>query len=214
MKMLLWKDYRLSRVCILGGIMFVTLPYLILLLPYLSRFLRMDLYPKFEDAWAASALISQLTMVFLAGNIIACERADRSAEFLTYQGTSRKMVIASKLMLCTMAFVLICVIAFVLSIRLLSKQDILGYQIVCAATGICFFGCCWLLSSLVSSPAFAIVLGFPTPIIILITLSITTFYLHWFRDNECGIWYVAIATAAGLISLAAGTWYFLKSRES
>jgi ABC-type transport system involved in multi-copper enzyme maturation permease subunit len=54
-------------------------------------------------------------MALLAGNIIACERTDRSAEFLAYQGASRKMVIGSKLILCTITFILICAISFVLS---------------------------------------------------------------------------------------------------
>ena len=105
MKMLLWKDFRLSRLPIVAGVIFIVIPYLFLLVRGVS----------FRDVWAASVIGSQFTMAILAGNIIACERADRTAAFLAYQGASRKMIIASKLTICVIVFVLIYMVSFIMS---------------------------------------------------------------------------------------------------
>ncbi|MGD0383126.1 MAG: hypothetical protein ABSA77_06355, partial [Thermoguttaceae bacterium] len=98
MKTLLWKDFQLSKLCLLAGMMFIVGPYMFIFDPYIPWY-------DFSHAWLISTMISQLTMGLVAGNIISCERADRSAAFLAYQGARRKMVIASKLTICTIALV-------------------------------------------------------------------------------------------------------------
>ena len=51
--------------------------------------------------WIATAVLSTaasiLTLTLLGGYAIACERADRSAEFLAYQPIPRSKILASKL---------------------------------------------------------------------------------------------------------------------
>jgi ABC-type transport system involved in multi-copper enzyme maturation permease subunit len=211
MKMLLWKDYRLSRLCIVAGIIFILVPYLFYLDPYIKWY--------FEDAWMASTILSQLIIALLAGNIIACERADRSAAFLAYQGAPRKKVIASKLIICTIAFLSICAIYFVLSFWLKIRPEEMEHyreaKILAAATGFCFFGCCWLFSALFQSTIAAIVFGLLPAIPIANTLTLTREYLHWPDSNIAFLcWYVALTSAVGLISLVAGTWYFIRSKEA
>jgi ABC-type transport system involved in multi-copper enzyme maturation permease subunit len=211
MKMLLWKDLRLSRICIVTGIIFIICPYLLFFFPYIEW--------TYYCAWVVSTEVSQLTIALLAGNIIACERVDRSATFLAYQGARRKMVIASKLIICTITFVSICAISIILSFWLkgIRPEDVNEFRIgqTCiVTTGFCFFGCCWLLSALLSSSVNSIVLGLLPPIFIGITLSITSHFLHWPRIMEVPYWYIVFVTAAGLISLMAGTWHFIRSKES
>jgi hypothetical protein len=210
MKMLLWKDFQLSRLCLLASIIFLISPYLFFFYPYIEW--------HFEGAWLFSAAISQITMALLAGNIIACERADRSAAFLDYQGASRKMVVASKLIICTITFVSICAISFILSFWLKIKSEEVGdfrvAQICMIAIGFCFFGFCWLLSAMLMSAVVSIVLGLLPPIILGIAFSVTIRFFHW--PDECAFpyWYIAFVTATGLISLVAGTWCFLRRKES
>jgi hypothetical protein len=210
MKTLLWKDYRLSRLCIAAGIIFLIIPYTFFFYPYIQW--------DFNHAWFASAFVSQLTMALVAGNIIACERVDRSAAFLAYQGASRKMVVASKLIICTMTFISICAIAFVLSfwLEILPREtdDFFMIQPFCASIGFCFFGCCWLLSAILMSAVPPIVLGFLVPVIIGLILNMTNYYLHWPDNNSYLYWYIGFSTATGLISLVAGTWCFLRRKES
>ena len=106
MRMLLWKDLRLSQVCLIAGIIAVFMPYLFLFIPE----------SQYEIIWALSVFVSQATMAIMAGNIIACERSDRSALFLAYQGASRKKVVSSKLIICVFVFILVCMITSALSV--------------------------------------------------------------------------------------------------
>jgi ABC-type transport system involved in multi-copper enzyme maturation permease subunit len=213
MKMLLWKDFQLSKLCLLAGMMFIIGPYMLIFDPYIFWY-------DFTHAWLVSAAISQLTMVLVAGNIISCERADRSAAFLAYQGITRKKIITSKLIICSITFILIYVISFIPSFWLKmsefreSEDDLRIIQAFYFATGFCFFGCCWLLSDLLTNPVAAIVFGLCPPLFIGCVLGYTSEYLHWPRIIEVPYWYIVFVTAAGLISLVAGTWHFIRSKES
>jgi ABC-type transport system involved in multi-copper enzyme maturation permease subunit len=188
-------------------------PYMLMFNPYIHGY-------DFNDAWIISSMISQFTIALVAGNIIACERADRSAAFLAYQGVTRKKIIISKLIICSLTFMLIYVISFILSFWLETStfRGTDELRIIYPnffAIGFYFFGCCWLLSDLMTSPVAAIVFGFFPPFFIGCGLRITSFYLNWPRtDNEFTHWFIAFITAAGLISLVAGTWHFIKSKES
>jgi ABC-type transport system involved in multi-copper enzyme maturation permease subunit len=214
MKMLLWKDLRLSELCLLAGVMFIIDPYMFMFNPYAYWY-------DFNHAWVISTVISQLTMALVAGNIIACERADRSAAFLAFQGITRKKIITSKLIICFITFISIYVISFI-SIFWLDKLKfgerdvivIIQLHASIFATGFCFIGCCWLLSDLITNSVAAIVFGLLPPGIIACGLSITSEYLHWPRNEAYPYWYTAFVAAAGLISLIAGTWHFIMSKES
>jgi ABC-type transport system involved in multi-copper enzyme maturation permease subunit len=210
LKMLIWKDYRLSRLCMGAGIIFTVMPYLFFFYPYIQW--------DYNHAWMTSALVSQFTMALMAGNIIASERADRSAAFLVYQGATRKKVVASKLIICTMAFLSICTISFILSfwltLRPQETKDLSTVHPFCASIGLCFFGCCWLLSAILTSAVSSIVLGFLVPFIIGLILNVTNENLHWLDYNSYPYWYIGVASATGLISLVVGTWCFLRRKES
>jgi ABC-type transport system involved in multi-copper enzyme maturation permease subunit len=213
MKILLWKDLRLSRLCLLAGVMFIIGPYMLMYNPYIHGY-------DFNQAWIISSMISQFTITLVAGNIISCERADRSAAFLAYQGVTRKKIITSKLIICAIVFVSICAISFILSFWLkdLSPDELEDFRkiyFLIPTIGFGFFGCCWLLSDLLTSPVAAIVFGFFPLFFIGCGLRITSFLLKWpINDIAFTNWYIAFITAAGLISLVAGTWHFLRSKES
>ena len=108
MTALLWKDYRLNRGVLLLGIALLLGPY-----AAVSAIALHGHWPSLPPAGEWSALLlmasflslglSQLTLVMLAGNSIASERADRSAEFLAYLPPSRTQILASKLLLAMLA---------------------------------------------------------------------------------------------------------------
>src|SRR3972149_2123381 len=210
MKMLLWKDYRLSRLILVAGVMLIVGPYLMLM--FFPRYWEWH----YNAAWAFTTFISQFTMAFLAGNIIVSERTDRSAEFLAFQGASRKMCIASKLIICFLVFALICCINIILSFwftasRFERSEEVL---IISIPTGVCFFGCCWLLSALLSSPVYAIVFGTIMPFLIIFALALSAYFFNWSEMEYLWIWYITICSGLGILSLLAGTWHFIRSKES
>ncbi|MGA2061976.1 MAG: hypothetical protein ABSG67_15935 [Thermoguttaceae bacterium] len=213
MRILLWKDWRQSELCLLAGMMFIIGPYMPLIYPYIHGY-------DFNSAWITSTAISQLTIALVAGNIIACERADRSAAFLAYQGITRNKILTSKLIICFITFTLIYAISCILSFWLdMSRfrdemDEIRVMQAFFFATGFCFFGCCWLLSDVLTNPVAAIVFGLFPPLFIISGLSITSFYLDWPSGKAYPYWYIVFVTTTGLISFVAGTWHFITSKES
>ncbi len=155
-------------------------------------------------------------MALLAGNIIACERADRSAEFLAFQGATRGMVITSKMAICIMAYIVISISAFCTGKLLLGSADfrVWGeFQSVMAVTGVVFWGCCWLLSAAMSSPAIAVTLGSIVPAIIMATLAKSRDTLGWPTDGNYERCYVIISAVVGAASLIAGILYYLRRKE-
>jgi len=209
MLMLLWKDYRLNRVVLPAGVLLILAPYLLI-----GRGL--------SGAWGTSAYLAQFTVALIAGNVIACERADRSAEFLAYQGATRAMATASKMILCAMVYAAVCLVTFVTSLWLPETGLRIpgGYyhswndQLRAAATGLGFFGCGWLFSSFLTSPVLAVTLGCAVPLSALGVLSISARATGWPDDFVFGAWHVAICSGVGVLALVAGTWHYLRSRES
>ena len=216
MGMLLWKDFRLSRMCLFAGIMFILVPYMFMLYPYMRGMRGYD----FNTAWQTSTMLSQLAIALLAGNIIVCERADHSASFLAFQGVTRRKIIASKLVICSIVFVAICAFSILMSIWLKYSghdkyEDPRDPQALSYAIGFCLFGSCWLYSCLLPSPISAIVFGVLSPFFIVLALNAYRYYFNFdFTPRGFEHYWLALNVMAGLICLMAGTWYFLRSKES
>ena len=171
--------------------------------------------------WLVGTFLSQFSMAIIAGNIIACERADRSAQFLAYQGESRKMLIASKLLICIFAFILICLIAFLINLWLpTSYRELPGtakgwqYQVCAALVGLCCFGSAWFFSSIQSDPARAILIGILSPWFFGWFLTATSEYFFCPQRSTVTYWWLGVCGTVGLLSLVGGTRHFLRSKES
>ena len=168
-----------------------------------------------------SAFLSQFALALLAGDIIACERADRSAEFLAFQGVSRAKVITSKAILCLLAFVAINAVMVVTREAILLMSDdyptrpprwyVWSVQFGAAATGLAFWGCSWLLSSFLDRPVIAVIFGIPVPALVGSVLS----RADWEGLPGSTYWYCYGATCVtiGAIAFVAGTWYYVRRKE-
>jgi ABC-type transport system involved in multi-copper enzyme maturation permease subunit len=220
MKMLLWKDYRLSRICLIAGAMLLAAPYIIMFINAILRqiFLVNISSDYFSEAWMFSAMISQFTMALLAGNIIAGERADRSAEFLAFQGASRTMLVASKLITCILVFAIICTINIIISLWIIPSDnfgkasDLLIQSII---VGIYFFGSCWFFSSFPLSPVAATVFGTIVPYLVLCTPVVIAYLFGLVDDKKNYSTLVfSVLIGVGITLLIAGTWRYLRSKES
>lgn len=210
MKYLLWKDFYLSRSVMAAGVVLTMAPYLLVFM-----------YTSIQAAWELSTYCSQFTMALLAGNIIACERADRSAEFLAFQGVSRFRILASKTIVCLVGYLAVCAVMIVTRLLLPPEVTVLAKPtwLVCyllltgAATGLAFWGCCWGLSTFQNNPAVAVTVGALAPGIVIFAIAqyqLTTqtkLGVHWW---PC---YIILCMVIGLGAYAAGVWYYLRRSE-
>ena len=97
---LLWREYRRNRWILAAGAMLLLLPSLNALRAG-SADIRLALFVGY-------CFFCSLTVALLAGNAIAGERADRSAEFIAYLPPGRWRLLASKLFLSLIRVTVIC----------------------------------------------------------------------------------------------------------
>ncbi len=178
MTALFWKDYRLNRGVLLLGVA-------LLLGPYAAAFASAlhGHWPSWPPTgeWATQLLaasffslsLSQLTLAILAGNAIASERADRSAEFLAYLPPSRRQILASKLLLALVTAGAVWAVNLCVSAWLVPALGAPGHnpwdkvapRSMLAASTVLVFGAGWLGSAVLASPAGATSLGIGLPVV-------------------------------------------------
>ncbi len=161
--------------------------------------------------------LSQLLVAFLAGNAFAGERADRSAEFMSYLPVSRNRRLAGKLILTAgMAALLWGISELVLRglvrLPLQTHADVFHLKLT-AITGLVMFGVGWFVSSIQSSPTFAICAGIAAPMLIGTGLAIIAMNFEIKADDFMPFWFAIISTVLGTLGFAVGTWCFLKRVE-
>jgi ABC-type transport system involved in multi-copper enzyme maturation permease subunit len=171
-KALLWKDYRLNRGVLLLGVALLLGPYVAACAAALYG--RWPSWPAAAD-WSVRLLdasffrlaLSQLTLAVLAGNSIASERADRSAEFLAYLPPSRRQILASKFLLALLPTGVVWVVNTsipelvvpMLGTPTGSSREPLASRGMLAAGSVMVFGAGWLGSATLNSPANATLFG-------------------------------------------------------
>ena len=221
MKWLVWKEYRLNRLILIVGAVLLLAPYLIgLVVVWCGAGLPLAKAIS-TIVWASgmySMTTSQLTLALLGGHVIACERADRSAEFLAYLPLSRTRILAGKIALVVMT------VAVVWSVNLLTLWlaigkfpvprdidlvSILGFVTV---TGLVFLCVGWLLSSILQSPTFAICGSLITPFMIVMGVQALAWALEY-DSNIANSWYRHVCLTLAPVCFVAGTWYYLRRVE-
>jgi ABC-type transport system involved in multi-copper enzyme maturation permease subunit len=226
MKWLVWKEYRVQRLVLIVGAVLVLAPYFVVF--GLFRFTPAG---GSMAAWclglliaaAYSAAISQLTMALLGGNAIACERADRSAEFLAYLPVSRARILAGKLAVVLLAGASIwgpnLLVVWLTSAGLGDLVEksyfirlVWSVAAGTAATGLVFFCVGWFLSSMLESPTFAVCGGLLTPVLILTVIQLVRWVLET-PEEVAKPWYLGTCLVLAPVCFVAGTWYYLRRVE-
>ncbi len=234
MRMLLWKDYRLNRILFVVGVTLLVGPYVVNLLgswysrevppgsfhepPFWARFLLMSSIP--------SLIFSELTIALLAGNAVACERADRSAEFLGYLPPSRARILASKALLVWLTALSIwgvnlLVVAMAPLISTAGTREfhanlsfsLTAFFVTTVATGILFLGTGWLASCILDSPTFAAAIGLVAPLLLFCSFQISQLLFAWPEIQTMQSWYTASSFVLGLLCFALGSAYYLRRVE-
>jgi hypothetical protein len=163
----------------------------------------------------ASHAVAQLSLAVLSGNLIAVERADRSAEFLAYLPPSRSMVLRAKASL--LAFTAILLFLLPLAIGGLAgwisgslqgdgfRRSMLNVGSI-SAIGFCGSGIGWLGSCCLQSNAVAILFAILTPWILAILVSVS-------GGAESPAILVAANLSLGLAGFLFGTRHYLHRVE-
>ena len=232
MKWLVWKEYRLNRSIVIVGATLLVVPHLVALILawYDAGPLIQGGMPRLWQNLVLSAgyslVLSQLTLALLGGHAIACERVDRSAEFLAYLPLARARILAGKITLPILAAALIwglnlLILLFIIPDLWLSEargpevaREVLG---VAALTGFVFFCVGWLLSSLLESPSFATCGGLITPFLIATGIQALAWLFEYplerVLQEVIGPWYVYTCLVLAPACFVAGTWCYLRRVE-
>jgi ABC-type transport system involved in multi-copper enzyme maturation permease subunit len=225
MRALLWKDYRLNRLLLAIGLGLLLGPYAAVVVWQLHS--HWPIWPQ-AAAWAQllvgastfSLSLSLLTLVLLAGNAFAGERADRSAEFLAYLPPSRARVLISKALLAFLVATVIWVFNLLVAegvVPALSAGPVgelaVGPNSHLATAAVLVFGAGWLGSSFLESPTFATTIGIVAPLAVSSLLALSGVFLDWPPREDFGFWWDVAFVMVGVLSFAGGTWYYLRRVE-
>jgi len=220
MTWLLWREYRLNRFVLAAGAVLVILPYVIaaLCLPIEGA----ESTELFIGAWIWGGFFSVLSVALLGGNVIAGERADRSAEFVAYLPLERWQMLAGKLLFCLTAIAVIWTIHLLIRTVLLSDQPAADIRWLTICFGVTF-GASWLCSSLQLSPAVASAMGFGANIVIwgcIAAISMTVEQTDGYTPDlierhvaHILVRYAIIGLPFSAVCFSLGTWNYLRRSE-
>ena len=225
MKWLLWKDYRQNRLIVIMALFIVVVPHLIAVIVtcyakyyYHNYNSSADFTKTLFISAIYSLFLSSIVFAFMGGNAIACERSDRSAEFLAYLPISRGKILTSKFLVALLIGAFIWIINLsIMGISWLSFPEsfqqpntppfgvITGGFLI---AGLTFFCIAWLFSSFMQSPAISAGSGLFTPLVLAYAFG---FIVQFFVvvENISIFWPMGLAIALSLASFVGGTWYYL-----
>ncbi|MEE8452208.1 MAG: ABC transporter permease [Thermoguttaceae bacterium] len=225
MKWLIWKEYRLNRLILIVGAVLLIAPHAIALyfawrgIGPPANGVASPLAANLLISGGYSLVISQLMLAFLGGHAIACERADRSAEFLAYLPVSRARILAAKLTLPLFWAALIWTANLLILRLVIAELPLPGKRVeeqvwlmlsLTALTGLVFFSVGWLLSSMLESPTFSICGALIAPLLIVMA----GIPLDWMNIlHRAELWYLFTCLALAPACFIAGTWYYLRRVE-
>jgi len=220
MNWLLWREYRLNRLILVAGTMGILLPHVILAVETLIY----GNHPETFLAWLVSTLFAEITVALLAGNAIAGERADRSAEFIASLPLPPWRLVASKLLLALIVFAAIWGTRLMFS-TVQPQHEFFGDVGSFPIQVLVVYGASWLFSSIQSSTVIATSLGIVTSWTIggcagWFTLSklkepikpVANLHAHYaenFSEPTFAL-YAMFGIPIGIVCFCIGTWFYIR----
>ncbi len=225
MKSLIWKDYRLSRSLLLLSAAVWVLLYLVGIGAQLAT--TWPRPPSLDD-WAEmlhsyGTMWLYITICFaglFGGHAIACERGDRSANFLAclpppkWQILTSKLVVAIGMLTAMWGWALLSV--YCIAAGLSSKPvDDVGELVTASGIGsICVltFGVGWMASAMLENSTVPILLAFLSPVAVSIALILvgSVFGIPMVHISD---WTNLVCFVVGAVAFAAGTWHYCRRVE-
>ncbi len=225
MRTLLWKDYHQNRKVLAAIAVILLIPYGISIVVAM-----IDLYSGhtiqraqlLQSGSRIALFLSAGITSFIAGNAIAGERADRSAEFAAYLPISRRHAVASKIIVAIGACLFFILINGAVNLAAVSMVfPDYGYPLSVLTDAVVYggpavllmFGVAWLLSSFSRSPAISAVSGLAA---FLVLMGSAGFGMsdHTGRISDSWwYWYWSTSLVAGGGGFVVGVIYYLRRVE-
>lgn len=222
LRALMWKDFHHQGGFLVATAVVLVIPFVIALVALIVNQLGPHAVAEwiryFYVASVADCALAVVLVAFFAGNAVAGERSDRSAEFTAYLPIGRKASVASK------ALVALGISAALLGIFMIlvfvtTGVDPGGPRPVAArelsvlmATSGMIFGLAWLVSSFTRSATYAAASGLATPVCIGVTLGLLS-EVEAMRSVDLGLVYLVLCPVIGLGGLIAGAVYYVRRVE-
>ena len=225
MNALLWKDYRVNRTVVILGLALLFGPLVAAVAIKLVEQMRYGepiyWFDVMAKVGAVTLGLSLLTLAFLGGNAFAGERADRSAEFMAYLPPTRARKLASKVIFALGSAVVVVGVTLLIGYCLAPalgdpSEDMVQFRRVTSSvmlpTAAFIFGAAWCASSFLSSPTYAVGIGFALPWLLFLALALVEYWVE-IEDFDFGLWYIMIAVLLAMLAFLAGCGIYLKRVE-
>lgn len=212
LKALLWKDFRQHGKFLVACGVLLLIPYVFAVVVLMMD--RVSVHPVeewiriFSGASIANVFLAIVLVAFIAGNAIAGDRADRSAEFTAYLPIDRKTAVLSKLItalgICVVMVGVMSVIAWILTPSDMMPREP-GLWLFSA---IPLFGVAWFFSSFVRAPTIAAAMGVAIPV----GLGLTCAFLddvNSLKKTDMVVVFFVVSFAVGALCFAAGVVHYL-----
>jgi ABC-type transport system involved in multi-copper enzyme maturation permease subunit len=224
MRWLVWKDFRLNRPIFIVALFMLIMPFA---LTAILNWRGVQYHvADYVMGWIwCDAIMLQLAITVLGGNLIAGERNDRSAEFLAYLPVSPGRKLASKLLV-ALALILLAWLPIVVSHWMYQHRfgpptsgvhDTWPELGVVASIGLMCFSVAFLFSSFLESPTFSAFAGVAAPFLVFWSVWLLAYCLgpdigraleKWFPQ----LWF-GLCLAISAASFTGGTLYYLRRVE-
>jgi len=227
MKALLWKDFRIDlpiavAAVVVWGIIHA-FSVLIMLLFENGKDAQAYVWGEaLTNASTISLMFSQLLVAALGANAIACERGDRSSEFLFALPPERASILMSKLIVALALavgvwgahlFMLEVIVPVLGALPGTRHPDLAGLYPWMLAISVCLFGGSWLGSSLLKSAAYSLLIGAALTGAAGGAISSIQWRLKLQHSPALDQTYQVTFVVLGIASFAAGTIYYLRRVE-
>lgn len=228
LRALLWKDLRVSRLPLLAGVVLLIAPYFLAGVTAMGA----PVGPSGGDGvmWSGvvvlgsmySMAFSQLTLAILAGNLIAGERVDRSAEFLGYLPPSRSRILLSKSLVLLGASVIIIgtnVVGWLTGMSMLpipasgTETMTLGGLLKIAFIGLGAAGVGWAASAKMEATGPPVLLAISTPMVVYGAFFGTYMAFDWSIAELSGDAVLLTCGIVGAVFFVLGWIYFVRRVE-
>jgi ABC-type transport system involved in multi-copper enzyme maturation permease subunit len=164
-----------------------------------------------------------MTLAVLAGNVIAVERADRSAEFLGYLPPSKAQILLSKSALLIGAGIVITAVNLATALvanSLITTPDgpALGMSLLdlsqISLVGVGAAGVGWAASAKLETTGAPVFFAIATPMMVAGAFYLAYFTFGWPLEELSGTTILLTCGAVGVVFFAVGWVYYLRRVEA
>ncbi len=227
LKALFWKDVRINRLPLLTGVVLLIVPY----------FLAIGTFSLNPPSGGTSAMwgsilvlgsmyslgLSQFTLAVLAGNVIAVERVDRSAEFLGYLPPSKAQILLSKSALLIGTGIVVTAVnlatmmvanSLVGSLNASAPgMSILDFSQI-SLVGVGAAGVGWAASAKFETTGVPVLIAIATPMMVPGAFYLTYFAFGWPLEELSGTTILLTCGLVGAVFFVVGWIYYLRRVEA